>query len=169
MIIMSNIDKKEQETQNIEFKETWRDEYIKWICGFANAQGGTLIANAFFRLGFIESWGRGFEKINEESKHAGNPLPILSYDSSGLMIEFKPIIRETPVETPVEKSIKTPVLIMRILRDNPKLTLIEVSKKVDKSIRAVERAIAQLVKDGYIEHIGSKKSGSWVIKKDIRP
>ena len=30
------------ETQNIEYKESWRDEYIKWICGFANAQGGTL-------------------------------------------------------------------------------------------------------------------------------
>ncbi len=23
-----------QETQNIEFKESWRDEYLKWICGF---------------------------------------------------------------------------------------------------------------------------------------
>ena len=26
-----------------EYKESWRDEYLKWICGFANAQGGTLI------------------------------------------------------------------------------------------------------------------------------
>ena len=30
------------ENQNIEYKESWRDEYLKWICGFANAQGGTL-------------------------------------------------------------------------------------------------------------------------------
>ena len=30
------------ETQNIEYKSSWRDEYLKWICGFANAQGGTL-------------------------------------------------------------------------------------------------------------------------------
>jgi ATP-dependent DNA helicase RecG len=30
------------ENQNIEWKESWRDEYIKWICGFANAQGGVL-------------------------------------------------------------------------------------------------------------------------------
>jgi len=30
------------EKQNIEFKENWREEYLKWICGFANAQGGTL-------------------------------------------------------------------------------------------------------------------------------
>ncbi len=30
------------ETQNTEYKSVWRDEYLKWICGFANAQGGTL-------------------------------------------------------------------------------------------------------------------------------
>jgi ATP-dependent DNA helicase RecG len=30
------------ETQNIEYKSSWRDEYLKWICGFANAQGGSI-------------------------------------------------------------------------------------------------------------------------------
>lgn len=30
------------ESQNTEWKETWRDEYLKWVCGFANAQGGVL-------------------------------------------------------------------------------------------------------------------------------
>jgi ATP-dependent DNA helicase RecG len=30
------------ENQNIEYKESWRDEYLKWICGFANANGGTI-------------------------------------------------------------------------------------------------------------------------------
>ncbi|MBQ3923436.1 MAG: putative DNA binding domain-containing protein [Spirochaetales bacterium] len=30
------------ESQLIEYKESWRDEYLKWICGFANAQGGKL-------------------------------------------------------------------------------------------------------------------------------
>jgi ATP-dependent DNA helicase RecG len=32
-----------KEDQVIEWKESWRDEYIKWICGFANAQGGVLV------------------------------------------------------------------------------------------------------------------------------
>ena len=30
------------ESQNSEYKRSWRDEYLKWICGFANAQGGIL-------------------------------------------------------------------------------------------------------------------------------
>ena len=31
-----------EENQNTEWKESWRDEYLKWICGFANAQGGKI-------------------------------------------------------------------------------------------------------------------------------
>jgi ATP-dependent DNA helicase RecG len=31
------------EKQDIEYKISWRDEYLKWICGFANAQGGKMI------------------------------------------------------------------------------------------------------------------------------
>ena len=34
--------KKQKENQNIEFKRSWRDEYLKWICGYANADGGIL-------------------------------------------------------------------------------------------------------------------------------
>jgi ATP-dependent DNA helicase RecG len=30
------------ENQNIEWKETWRDEYMKTLCAFANASGGAL-------------------------------------------------------------------------------------------------------------------------------
>ena len=33
----------EHDTHNIEWKQGWRDEYLKWICGFANADGGTLL------------------------------------------------------------------------------------------------------------------------------
>ena len=32
----------QSESQNIEYKESWRDEYLKWICGFANAHGGSI-------------------------------------------------------------------------------------------------------------------------------
>jgi ATP-dependent DNA helicase RecG len=32
-----------KESQNIEFKQSWHDDYLKWICGFANASGGKLL------------------------------------------------------------------------------------------------------------------------------
>jgi len=31
------------ETHSVEFKALWKDEYLEWICGFANAEGGTLV------------------------------------------------------------------------------------------------------------------------------
>jgi len=30
------------ENQNIEWKQSWHDNYLKWICGFANANGGKI-------------------------------------------------------------------------------------------------------------------------------
>lgn len=30
------------EQQNIEYKQSWHDDYLKWVCGFANAQGGAI-------------------------------------------------------------------------------------------------------------------------------
>ena len=32
----------DKEDQMIEWKESWRDEYLKWICGYCNAYGGKL-------------------------------------------------------------------------------------------------------------------------------
>ncbi len=31
-----------KETPTIEFKQSWHDEYLEWICGYANAYGGAL-------------------------------------------------------------------------------------------------------------------------------
>ncbi len=30
------------EQQNIEYKQNWHEEYLKWVCGFANAQDGVI-------------------------------------------------------------------------------------------------------------------------------
>ncbi|NLZ55576.1 MAG: ATP-binding protein, partial [Clostridiaceae bacterium] len=31
------------ESQVVEWKKQWNDEWLNWICGFANSVGGTLI------------------------------------------------------------------------------------------------------------------------------
>ena len=45
------------------------------------------IANVFFLAGYVESWGRGIEKITYESKAFNNIEPKFRWDS-GLWIEF---------------------------------------------------------------------------------
>lgn len=47
------------------------------------------IANAFFRCGYIESWGRGIEKITEQCAIAGLPTPLISNEGSDFWITFK--------------------------------------------------------------------------------
>lgn len=32
-----------KEDQNTEYKQSWREEYLRWICGFANAEGGRML------------------------------------------------------------------------------------------------------------------------------
>ena len=33
---------KARECQNVEYKTSWHDKYLEWICGFANAQGAVM-------------------------------------------------------------------------------------------------------------------------------
>ena len=47
------------------------------------------IANALFRSGYIEAWGRGTIKIINECKEANIPEPIFTYNSSDITIEFR--------------------------------------------------------------------------------
>jgi len=47
------------------------------------------VANALFRSGYIESWGRGTLKMIRECKLVGLPEPVFSYESSDISVEFR--------------------------------------------------------------------------------
>lgn len=72
---------------------------------------------------------------------------------------------ETPVETPadvsVEKAVRTPDLLLALLRRQPELTLAEVARALGKSVRTVERAAAQLQAQNRLRFEGPKKGGQW--------
>ena len=46
------------------------------------------VANAFFRAGEIEAWGRGIERIVNACRQSGAPEPQLWLDAGGLWMEF---------------------------------------------------------------------------------
>lgn len=46
------------------------------------------IANTLFRSGYIESWGRGIEKMMSYCKEAGIPDPNYSFEGSDFLVEF---------------------------------------------------------------------------------
>ena len=47
------------------------------------------LANAFFRAGMIEAWGRGIRRIHEECRKAGNPAPVWKLDSGGTSLRLR--------------------------------------------------------------------------------
>lgn len=67
-----------KESQNIEWKESWHDKYFKWICGFANAQGGTL---------FIGKDDNGNIKHLENARKLLEDIPNQVRDLLGLMVD----------------------------------------------------------------------------------
>ena len=66
------------ESQNIEFKVSWRDEFLKWICGFANAQGGTI---------FIGKDDNGSIVDLKEAKKLLEEIPNKVRDTLGILID----------------------------------------------------------------------------------
>ncbi len=128
------------------------------------------VANAFFRAGKIESWGRGIERIQYACQQAGVPAPELRLDHGGLWVVFNFLPAtavstqvETLVQTRVEKPIQTPDQIIKLLRQQPDLTLVAVAQAIGKSTSAVERAAAKLVQSGQIRHVGPTKTGRWEV------
>ena len=46
------------------------------------------IANAFYRAGYIETWGRGIQKIYESCKELGVPAPEYSIVGEDITVKF---------------------------------------------------------------------------------
>lgn len=73
------------------------------------------------------------------------------------------IAAEASVETSAKPSVKTPVAVLELLRQNPEMTLAEVAAAIGRSVRAVEMASAKLVKVGKLRHVGPQKGGHWEV------
>lgn len=83
------------------------------------------IANTFFRSGFIESWGRGIEKIFRLCKEYGIAEPEYTVHPNDIMMMFKanePIndtVNNTVNDT-VNDTVKT---ILALIEQNPSITM----------------------------------------------
>ena len=121
------------------------------------------IARALFLAGKIESWGRGIDLIRSACLAAACPEPRFGCDSTGFWVEFPfPALTEgdgASVKTPV----KTPEKILEALGARPDLTLAELAISIGKSVSAVERASAKLVKEGRLKYVGPQKGGHWEV------
>ena len=136
-----------------------------------------LIAQTFFKAGFIESWGRGFEKIKKECEEYGSPLPEVEIKSSGVMVKCVPSKvymelldkmkgKNDPVNDPVNAPVNLDEIerkILEIIKDNASITRKELSRLLDLSEATIKRKLSNLKQHNVIERLGSDKKGSWRI------
>ena len=76
-----------RESQNVEYKESWHDKYLAWICGFANAQGAVMYfgVNNDHEVVGIENVDRLMEDIpNKIVTTMGIVVDVNLYEAEGL-------------------------------------------------------------------------------------
>lgn len=84
------------EKQDIEWKSSWRDEYLKWICGFANAKGGIIYIGKDDKGNIVgvDDYKRLMDDIpNKIQNHLGILCEINLQENSGkyyIEIDVKP-------------------------------------------------------------------------------
>ncbi|MEJ1379090.1 MAG: ATP-binding protein, partial [Candidatus Sedimenticola sp. (ex Thyasira tokunagai)] len=141
-----------------------------------------MLANAFFRSGHIESWGRGIEKIHRECREHDIPAPVFDYSMSGLMLTFRANPQhlkvvsgkvkqgqgtgDTTQKTPLKTPLKTPDRIMTAIRQDGTLSISAIASQIGKSESAVKRAIRKLREEGRLQHIGPAKGGHWKVLEE---
>lgn len=89
------------------------------------------IANTFFRAGFIESWGRGVEKICRLCKEYGISKPEYTVYPNDIMMMFK---ANMDVVTQKDDTVNDTVnVILALIKQNPSITYEDLTKKTGKS------------------------------------
>lgn len=126
------------------------------------------IANGFFRAGFIETWGRGIEKICEACRNYGTTLPEYTVYPEDIMIKFEALNTDTNTDTNTDINTDTDFKaekLLEYLKENPKVTQKGLAEYFNVTKRTIERNMNILKKENLIERVGNNRSGYWKILK----
>ena len=128
-----------------------------------------LIAETFYRAGFIESWGRGIHKIYEGMTKAGLRKPEFINEAGGVtLIIYRPnrIKNDDPLNDPLNAPLKLSSLekdILKLIVKDNQSTYDNLAISLSVSSATIKRAFRNLKVNGCIIRKGSKKIGYWMI------
>lgn len=134
------------------------------------------IANVFYLAGFIESWGRGIEKICQACDEDGSPRPEYTINPGDIMIKFTAsadrIIRigsqGVTAKVTAKVTIKVTdkeIEVLDLIREDPGYSMDEIAKRLSVSRKTVAARIRSLKEKGILERIGATKNGHWQINE----
>lgn len=129
-----------------------------------------LIANTFFRAGFIEAWGRGIEKIKDSCKEAGIPMPEYMIKREDIMVMFRSLVSGTNQGTNQaadqadqggDNSVVTRIL--KVIQKEPTLSQKKIADVIGEKHSTVKYYMESMKKSGIIKREGSSQKGQWII------
>ena len=148
---------------------------VKRLLGkHASAPFNPDVANAFFRGGQIESWGRGIERMVQACLDAGLQAPVLELEDGGVWVTFafapvKPLLRgEKWGEKWGERTTATRLALVQAMRRNPQISTVALAAEVGMaSTSGVEKHLKALRDAGCIRRVGPAKGGTWEVLEDV--
>ena len=102
-----------------------------------------LLADTFFRAGYIEAWGRGIEKMLRACREYGVPEPLLQADASGVQVTF-------PFGTKLALSGNQVVVLRNVLTDSKLVDLMVSLGRSDRT-KFRNQVLGPLLKERLIE------------------
>ena len=145
-----------------------------------------LIASVFYKAGFVESWGRGIEKVCTAFKAANLPVPTFETFCGGTVMtiprnnpntESVDTTQKNVVENVADKLTERQQVILKIIRrfvaDHVVKGVVDtgveipsaltIAKQIKTSSRTVQRELAYLQAQGIIRRIGGDFGGHWEV------
>ena len=140
------------------------------------SSGNPNIAYVFYLAGFIESWGRGVEKICNALRAESLPMPEYTVNPGDIMIKFTGpedrIIRVTDrvsdqlSEKLSDKLSDKEKLTLELLVEDPGYTSPQIADKMGVSRVSVTKYLKALKEKRLIERVGSDRKGYWKVKAE---
>lgn len=127
------------------------------------------IARVFYRAGYVESWGRGIQKIRDACKMLGSKEPKYIVHGEDIMVKFSalPMSKETNVTSLNRHDVGLDVglekEVISIISQNSQITMAIIAKELNVTKRTIERMVRKLRERGTIERKGGKRYGYWEI------
>lgn len=123
------------------------------------------------KFNFIKNYTTGLKKIlSAYDKYPVKPT-IETTENPNVKVRtpdenrFGDTVNDTEKDTVNDTLTDTVKGVLAQIERNTEITISELMKEVGKSRPTITRAIAELKEKGYIERIGSDKSGSWKVLK----
>ena len=147
--------------------ETWTLE--KLMSKHASNPYNPDIAHVFYLAGFIESWGRGVEKIMRACEEDDLPLPEYDVTPGDIMIKFSaPEDRVVRVPRRVTDRVTVKVTdnkqaLLDLLTEDPGYTMLQLAEKMHVSRKTIAQILSDFKEKRIIERVGSDRKGYWRI------